>query len=86
MIIKNFAGVIFVKTWITTGILSIGKINPDKMNDGRNETNVAIWKATCCVSATDETKIPKLSDAKRNIKVETNRRMMFPLTGIPNKT
>ena len=57
-IIKYFAGVIFVVIWIITGILSIGKINPDKRVAGNNEAKVATEKATCCESDMAEIKIP----------------------------
>ena len=41
-------------------MLSIGKMNPDNINDGSIDAKVAAVKATCCESATVEMNIPKL--------------------------
>ena len=60
----------FVIIWIIGGIESIGKINPDKIVDGKSETNVAIENATCCEFAITEIKIPIEVDANRNKRVE----------------
>lgn len=45
--IKNLAGVKLVITCIATGMLSIGKMKPDKITEGKRDKNVANEKANC---------------------------------------
>ena len=66
-------------------MLSIGKINPERITDGRRVANVAIEKATCCESAITETRIPMPVDADKKSKVVRNKRIILPFISTPNK-
>ena len=50
----------------TVGMLEIGKMNPDRMNVGRNDDSSATWNATCCVSAIVEISSPCACAPTRN--------------------
>ena len=74
-----------VNTWIAIGIVSTGKINPERMNDGSSDVTLAAWNATCWESATVEIKIPNPNAANRNVRVPNSSKNIFPLITIPNK-
>jgi hypothetical protein len=50
-----------VKGWITAGMFSIGKMNPDKYIIGVITKNVAVIIACCCVFEIVEMKRPRPS-------------------------
>ena len=47
-----------VIAWTTGGMFRTGKMNPDRMNVGRNVDRMASWKATCWVRVIVEMKRP----------------------------
>jgi len=63
----------FVNTWINIGILSIGKIKPDSIKEGRREKKVAAVKANCCDSEIADMNIPMLVQAKRKTAMLINK-------------
>ncbi len=74
----------FVIIWIKTGILLIGKINPDNITDGNKDVIVAIWNATCWEDAMLDTKIPKFEAENKKRSVVKNNNKMLPLIVNPN--
>jgi hypothetical protein len=63
----------------------MGKINPERINEGRRVTKVATEKATCWESAITETRIPMPVEADKNSKVVKNKRIILPLISTPNR-
>jgi hypothetical protein len=48
IVTNHRAGKIMVNHWKNAGMLSIGKMNPDKRFVGKNPIIMANWSATCC--------------------------------------
>ena len=75
-----------VTYWITTGIESIGKMNPDSTCVGRSEMNVAAVNAICCVRAIVETRTPRPSAATRKMMRASRNTHGDPLNGTSKKS
>jgi hypothetical protein len=84
IIINHFAGMIFDIHCKIHGIFSIGNINPESIIVGSNNPMTEIIKATSCVFAMVEIKMPKDKVVSTNNNNSNSSNKRFPLIGTPN--
>ena len=68
----------------TPGMLPMSKMNPDRMNAGRNVAMIATWPATNWFFVTVEISSPIPSAASRNSEDAANNKTSDPRNGTPN--
>ena len=67
----------YVTAWMTRGMLSIGKTNPERITIGMMKKNTAIIMACCCVRAIVEmnSPSPRVVSMKRSDSTYSTRRL-----------
>lgn len=81
---NHFAGMITEIHCKIFGIFSIGKINPERIIVGSKSPITDSIKATSCVFAIVEIRIPRERVVNTNSNNSNNNNARLPLTGTPN--